>query len=132
MARANASLAANRTFETLAKELEKAATDLDKVKAEASSETGDASLSEAQAREVLAAALNRANLAGLAGKRVLVLIPDGTRTAPMAMMFRLLSELVGETAASLDFLVALGTHRPMDEAALSRRQVALEEELFEL
>jgi nickel-dependent lactate racemase len=87
--------------------------------AEASCEAGDAPLSEVQARDVLAAALSHAGLAGLAGKRVLVLIPDGTRTAPVPMMFRLLSELL-EAAAALDFLVALGTHTPMDEGELSR------------
>src|SRR5258705_12110728 len=46
-------------------------------------------------------------------KRVLVLIPDGTRTAPIPKMFRLLHKELGHRAAVLDFLIALGTHRPM-------------------
>src|SRR5512140_3682655 len=51
--------------------------------------------------------------APLDGRRVLVLIPDGTRTAPIPLMFRLICrELLGR-AAALDFLIALGTHRPM-------------------
>ena len=54
------------------------------------------------------------------GKRVLVLIPDGTRTMPMPRMFDLLEETVGRRAAALDFLVALGTHVPMSDAQLSR------------
>jgi nickel-dependent lactate racemase len=56
----------------------------------------------------------------LDGKRVLVLIPDGTRTMPMPLMFDVLTELVGPRAAALDFLVALGTHQPMTDEQLGR------------
>ncbi len=56
----------------------------------------------------------------LDGKRVLVLIPDGSRTMPMPMLFNLLEEAVAPRARALDFLVALGTHPPMSDAALSR------------
>ncbi len=49
----------------------------------------------------------------LAGKRVLVVIPDGTRTAPIPQMVRLLHRELGGRVAALDFLIALGTHRPM-------------------
>jgi lactate racemase len=54
------------------------------------------------------------------GQRVLVIIPDGTRTMPMPLMFDALVETLGERVAVMDFLVALGTHRPMGDAALSR------------
>jgi nickel-dependent lactate racemase len=56
----------------------------------------------------------------LDGKRVLVLIPDGTRTMPMPLLFDVLDEAVGPRAAALDFLVALGTHAPMSDAQLSK------------
>ena len=56
----------------------------------------------------------------LDGQRVLVLIPDGTRTMPMPLLFDLLDEALGPRAAALDFLVALGTHAPMNDAQLSR------------
>lgn len=46
-------------------------------------------------------------------RRVLVLIPDGTRHAPIPMLFRLLNELLGRRAIRLDFMIALGTHPPM-------------------
>src|SRR6266702_7247428 len=46
-------------------------------------------------------------------KRVLVIIPDGTRTAPIPLLFRLLYEQFGRRAAQLDYLIALGTHPPM-------------------
>src|SRR5438270_10619582 len=51
-------------------------------------------------------------------KRVLVIIPDGTRTAPIPLMFRLLYEQIGRRAAQLDYLIALGTHPPMSEEAI--------------
>jgi nickel-dependent lactate racemase len=56
----------------------------------------------------------------LDGKRVLVIIPDGTRTAPIPLIYRLLQEQLGLRVARLDFLIALGTHKPMDEAAIDR------------
>src|SRR4030043_495755 len=46
----------------------------------------------------------------LDGRRVLVLIPDGTRTMPMPGLFQVLDEAVGPRAAALDFLEARGTH----------------------
>jgi nickel-dependent lactate racemase len=54
------------------------------------------------------------------GKRVLILIPDGTRTMPMPRMFELFEQLLGARVAALDYLVALGTHRPMTDAQLSK------------
>ena len=38
----------------------------------------------------------------LDGKRVLFLIPDGTRTAPIPLMFRLFAEALGARVAALD------------------------------
>lgn len=73
-------------------------------------------LSEAEAREILAAGFEHVDFEG---KRVLVIVPDSTRTAPIPMMFRLLNELLKDAVAKLDFLVALGTHPLMREAALN-------------
>src|SRR6266536_2040051 len=53
-----------------------------------------------------------------AHKRVLVIIPDGTRTAPIPLMFRLLYEQFGRRVAQLDYLIALGTHPPMLQEAI--------------
>ena len=53
------------------------------------------------------------------GARVLVIIPDGTRTMPMPTMFGILERELGPRTAALDFLVALGTHQPMDDAHLT-------------
>lgn len=54
------------------------------------------------------------------GKRLLFIIPDGTRTMPMPAMFALFRGMLAGRARALDFLVALGTHQPMDDAALSK------------
>ncbi len=55
----------------------------------------------------------------LAGKRVLFIIPDGTRTMPMPQFFALFEEELAGKVAALDFLVALGTHQPMSDAQLT-------------
>jgi nickel-dependent lactate racemase len=66
-------------------------------------------------------AIAREGLAALPldGKRVLVLIPDGTRTMPMPLLFEVLDSALGPRVAALDFLVALGTHPPLSDAQLS-------------
>jgi nickel-dependent lactate racemase len=56
----------------------------------------------------------------LYGKRVLIIIPDGTRTAPIPLLFRLLHEQIGRRVARLDYLIALGTHAPMAEEAIEK------------
>ena len=53
-------------------------------------------------------------------QRVLVLIPDGTRTMPMPLMFETIEREIGGRVAQLDYLVALGTHTPMSDDQLSR------------
>jgi nickel-dependent lactate racemase len=54
------------------------------------------------------------------GRRVLVIIPDGTRTMPMPQMFTALEELLGRRVAALDYLIALGTHQPMTDAQIGK------------
>ena len=54
----------------------------------------------------------------VAGQRILVIIPDGTRTAPLPLFFRLLCEQLTLQAKRLDFIVALGTHQPLSAEAL--------------
>ncbi len=53
-------------------------------------------------------------------KRILTIVPDGTRTMPMPLMFELLQqELTSQQAVASDYLVALGTHRAMDDTQLT-------------
>jgi nickel-dependent lactate racemase len=51
-------------------------------------------------------------------KRLLFIIPDHTRSAPIAMMFQILYRLLAEQVQRMDFLVALGTHPPLSEDKL--------------
>ncbi len=85
----------------------------------------DGTITDAEARETLAEGFSKAKLDG---KRVLVLIPDNTRTCPLPMLFRCVVDLLRNRVRRLDFLIALGTHQPMSDEAidnmlgLSRRQ----------
>ena len=67
------------------------------------------------------AEIARSGLAALPvdGRKVLVIIPDGTRTMPMPLMFETLERELGPRVAALDYLVALGTHSPMNDAQLT-------------
>ncbi len=72
-------------------------------------------LAEAEVRDTLVTAL-----AGqFTGQRVLVLIPDHTRSCPLPFLFRTIVDVVHD-AKQLDFMVALGTHPPLDETQLNR------------
>ncbi len=77
----------------------------------------DRTLSETEAGAIVAQALDPLPLDG---KRVLIIIPDGTRTMPMPLMFGLFEKTLGSRVSALDYLVALGTHQPMSEAQLSK------------
>lgn len=77
----------------------------------------DRYLTTDDARRIVRAALDPL---ALDGRRVLAIIPDGTRTMPMPMMFEVLGETLESRVAALDYLVALGTHQPMGDAQLSR------------
>ena len=78
---------------------------------------GDRPLVESEIRQILAQGLDGLRFAG---RRVLVVIPDSTRTAPIPLMYRLLHEVLGPHVKVLDFLVALGTHPAMSDEALGR------------
>jgi lactate racemase len=62
----------------------------------------------------------------LDGKRVLVIIPDATRTFPHTLFYRIITRALRARVSRLNFLVALGTHpyltqeRLLDLVGLSR------------
>jgi nickel-dependent lactate racemase len=62
------------------------------------------------------------------GRKVLLIVPDATRTAPVGVFFRSLHEQLAVAAAAFDVMVALGTHAPMTEAAICRRLEIPEDE----
>jgi nickel-dependent lactate racemase len=65
---------------------------------------------------------------GLSGKRVLLIVPDGTRTAPVGLLFRVIHDLLATHVKSLDVMIALGTHPPMSDEAMLRRLEITEED----
>ncbi|MBC7238281.1 MAG: DUF2088 domain-containing protein, partial [Chloroflexi bacterium] len=77
----------------------------------------DRFLSEEEVRAIFQEALNSIDVTG---QKLLVIIPDNTRSGPMPLCFRLLTELLLGRVAKLDFLIALGTHMPMDENKICR------------
>ena len=71
-----------------------------------------------QAAEVVAQACPAA---AYRGQRVLLIVPDSTRTAPVGLMFQCLFRQIGAETRAFDVLIALGTHQPMSETAICER-----------
>ncbi len=61
-------------------------------------------------------------------QRLLVIIPDSTRTAPVGLFFRAICGELQGVVKKLDFIIALGTHPPMDEERIRRHLQISEEE----
>ena len=55
------------------------------------------------------------------GKRVLVIVPDHTRTCPIDRIFPVALDGLRSRAKSVEVMVALGTHPPEDEGEVRRR-----------
>jgi nickel-dependent lactate racemase len=82
-------------------------------------------LSDAEVAELTGQALPAADYIG---KRVLLVVPDHTRTAPVGLLFKSIFNRIGEAARELDVIVALGTHPAMSEAAICERlEITVEE-----
>jgi nickel-dependent lactate racemase len=77
----------------------------------------------AQSEQLLADDEIRKTLGVLDGQftnqRVLVLIPDHTRSVPLPFLFRSLVDVLYDTK-QIDFMVALGTHPPLNEESLNK------------
>src|SRR2546426_516836 len=77
----------------------------------------DRLLSEPEIQDAVASALANANLSG---QRVLIIIPDNTRTAPLPQMFRLFHKFLSSSVSRLDYLIALGPPPPLGEEAINK------------
>jgi len=55
------------------------------------------------------------------GKRILVLVPDNTRSGPVGDIFKIILDCVGQKTKAIDCLVALGTHQPMTDEQIRIR-----------
>ncbi len=86
----------------------------------------DGVLSETEVASIVAEGLAKLSIAG---RRVLVIVPDGTRSIPLPLFFRVLMGQLRPQAAAADVLVALGTHPPMSREALLAH-VGLTEETY--
>lgn len=78
-----------------------------------------------QVRIFIARALPAADFSG---KKVLLIVPDGTRSCPLGMLFKAVFEEFGGVTMALDVMIALGTHVAMSEQAICERlEITLEE-----
>jgi nickel-dependent lactate racemase len=85
----------------------------------------DGTVSEVQVAELVAEALPPASYHG---KRVLLIVPDHTRTAPVGLLFKVIFNQIGAVTKELDVLTALGTHPPMSEEGICKRlEISLSE-----
>ncbi len=75
-------------------------------------------VSEAQVAQLVAQALPAAHYHD---KRILLIVPDHTRTAPVGLLFKTIFAQIGTATKELDVLTALGTHPPMSEEAICER-----------
>ncbi len=57
----------------------------------------------------------------LEGRRVLLVVPDQTRSCPLGLVFRIIHEAVGASVRQLDMMIALGTHPPLTDAQIHAR-----------
>ncbi|HET6327639.1 MAG TPA: lactate racemase domain-containing protein [Planctomycetaceae bacterium] len=54
------------------------------------------------------------------GKRVLLIVPDATRTAPLPLLFDALCSRLADVAQRVQILIALGTHPPLTQEQITR------------
>src|SRR5476651_433758 len=75
-------------------------------------------LSAAQARALIAQACPAKDYKD---KKVLLIVPDATRTCPLGMLFAGLFDQIGGATKHFVVMIALGTHQPMSEEAICER-----------
>ena len=76
------------------------------------------SLSPAEVKKILQAGLPQAEFKN---RKVLLIVPDHTRTAPVGQLFKETHAWIAPQAKQVDVMVALGTHPPMSEEAICKR-----------
>jgi nickel-dependent lactate racemase len=75
-------------------------------------------LNATQARELIAQACPAKDYKD---RKVLLIVPDATRTCPLGMLFAGLHAQIGAVTKCFDVMIALGTHQPMSEEAICER-----------
>lgn len=74
-------------------------------------------ISESDVRQRIA---ERLDVSDFDGKRVLLVVPDATRTAPLPLLFDAVHGALQPAATKIDVVVALGTHPPMPQEAICK------------
>jgi nickel-dependent lactate racemase len=82
-------------------------------------------LSPDQVEQIVAKGLP---LAELAGKKILLIVPDATRSCPLGDVFKEVHRQLSGSVKTLDVMIALGTHPPMSEEAICDRLEMTREE----
>jgi nickel-dependent lactate racemase len=80
--------------------------------------TNGAAVPEAGVRELIAQACPAKEYKG---RKILLIVPDATRTCPLGLLFKTLFDQIGGVTAAFDVMIALGTHQPMSEEAICER-----------
>ena len=70
-------------------------------------------------RDAIRKTLERGLAQKFSGEKVLVLIPDHTRSLPLPFLFRSIVDILHSTK-QLDFMVALGTHPPLSKESINK------------
>ncbi len=78
----------------------------------------DRLLTDSEIRNIVEAALEEIEVQNA---RVLIIIPDGTRSGPIDKFFHLFYELLADAVSASDYMIALGTHPLMPAEARYRR-----------
>jgi nickel-dependent lactate racemase len=55
------------------------------------------------------------------GKRIMLIIPDNTRSGPVGEIFKIIYDFLAGKAKAIHILVALGTHQPLTEEQICTR-----------
>jgi len=79
--------------------------------------TFDSDLSKKEISEFIAKALETIDFSG---KKITLVIPDGTRSCPLPLILSIFYDAISPTAKSLSALIALGTHAPMSLEAIDK------------
>jgi len=78
----------------------------------------DGSITVGQARQAIGQFFAQNDYSG---KRILLIVPDNTRSGPIGEIFKIIHDFLRQKAKALDCLVALGTHQPMTEEQICAR-----------
>lgn len=78
----------------------------------------DRCIEESEAVELIKKALSQIELKN---KKVLLILPDLTRSAPIPLLYRTIYDELADKVSCLDGLIALGTHQPLSQEKIFTR-----------